>query len=313
MADLRPEKYSRELQKNLFPDNAFYKKSKVDGGIAASVETVNIPQSGAKPAGKKGVPTSFPLPVSQRVDDKKSYPVTQLYTEPILITDEEEILTDYSKLQDISSDHAAVLNDMAANIAAYEWALDGGSDNIILTNDTAVRATTLVGATGNVKRISKDNILTAKERFMKFNLPSLDGIKCLVTPDQYTDLLLIEDFIRYDAGGWEKKLESGTVGRLMGIEFYVRWNEDFGANVVYSNDGAAKKAVHEGTAIASTDKSAAIFWHPALVRHAEGNAKTYIDRDKPEYLGSILNSKVRFGATRNRKDNKGVVVLVEDN
>ena len=48
-----------------------------------------------------------------------------------------------------------------------------------------------------------------------------------------------------------------------------------------------------------------------MVRHAEGNAKTYIDRDKPEYLGTILNSKVRFGATKNRTDEKGVVTLVE--
>lgn len=310
MADLKPQKYDRELQKNLFPDNAFYKKSRVDGGIAPSVETVNIPEAGAVPTAKIGVPTSLPLTITQRTDSSKSYSVRQLYTEPVLITDEEEILTDYAKLQNIASDHANVLNEMAADIAAYEWATTAGT---ILTNDTATRATTVVGATGNVKRISKGNILSVRERFMKMNLRSIEGIKALVTPDQYTDLLLIDDFVRYDAGGWEKKLETGMVGRLMGIEFYVRWNSDFGANVVYSDNGVAKKAVHEGTAIASTDKAAAIFWHPDLVRHAEGNAKTYINRDKAEYLGTILNSKVRFGATKNRTDEVGVITIVEDN
>ena len=311
MADLKPQKYDREIQKNLFPDNAFYKKSRVDGGIAPNVETVNIPQSGIKPTSKSGVPTSFPLPITQREDDFKSYSVVQLYTEPVLITDEEEIVTDYQKLQDIASDHASVLNVDAADIAAYEWGLTGGNANIILTTGATSRATELVGATGNVKKLAKLDIFNAKKAFMKMNLANLNGLSALVTPAQYNDLLEIDDFIDYDKMGIAAKLKEGVVGRLMGFDFYVRWNDTIGGNLVYTDGGAAKVAAHTGTAIGSTDKSAAIFWHPSMVRHAEGNAKTYIDRDKPEYLGTILNSKVRFGATKNRKDEKGVVVIVE--
>jgi hypothetical protein len=56
-----------------------------------------------------------------------------------------------------------------------------------------------------------------------------------------------------------------------------------------------------------------LFWHSAYVRHAEGNAHTSIDRDKPEYLGgSLIASMVRFGATASRLDQKGVVALIED-
>ena len=310
MADLRPQKYDRELQKNLFPANEFYSRSRVDGGIAPNVETVNIPEAGAVPDAKIGVPASFPLTISQRIDSSKSYSVRQIYTEPVQITDEEEILTDYQKLQNIASDHAMIINTQAANIAAYEWANTGGT-NIVLTTGTSNRPTELVGATGNVKKISKADIFTVKKSLMKMNLPNLNGLMGLVTPAQYNDLLEIEDFISYEKIGLEAKLQEGIVGRVMGFEFAVRWNETIGANAVYTDGGAAKKAVHEGVAVASTDKSAAIFWHPSMVRRAEGNAKTYIDRDKPEYLGTILNSKVRFGATKNRTDEKGVVTLVE--
>ena len=311
MADLRPQKYDNILQKNLFPDNAFYKKSMLDGGIAADVETVNIPEAGAVPSAKIGVPASFPLTVSQRTDSYKSYSVTQLYTEPILITDEEAILVNYNKLENIASDHANALNVKSADIAAYEWANTGGSSNIILTTGTTTRATEVVGATGNVKRIVKDDIMKVKNYFMKMNLPNLDGIMGLITPAQWNDLMNIDDFVNYEKLGLVGKLEKGILGRIMGIEFMVRWNDSYGANVVYTVGGAAKKAVHTGSAIASTDKSAAIFWHPSFVRHAEGNSKTYIDRDNLAYLGTLLNSKVRFGATKNKTDEKGVVTLVE--
>ena len=194
MADLRPQKYDRELQKNLFPSNEFYSRSRVDGGIAPNVETVNIPESGAAPDVNIGVPSSFPLSISQRTDSSKSYSVRQLYTEPILITDEEEILTDYQKLQDISQDHAAAINKQAANIAAYEWGNTGGGSRIILTTGTGSRATELVGATGSVKKITKADIFNVKKQLMKDNLPNLDGLSALITPAQYNDLLEIEDF-----------------------------------------------------------------------------------------------------------------------
>jgi len=39
--------FSKELQKNLYPDNSFYKGCKVDEGVAINAETVEVPQAGA--------------------------------------------------------------------------------------------------------------------------------------------------------------------------------------------------------------------------------------------------------------------------
>ena len=65
---------------------------------------------------------------------------------------------------------------------------------------------------------------------------------------------------------------------------------------------------------AATDNAAAIFWHKSMVRHAEGHAKVIINREAPGYLGStILEAVVRFGATYDRPDQKGIVALVETN
>jgi hypothetical protein len=93
----------------------------------------------------------------------------------------------------------------------------------------------------------------------------------------------------------------------------MRWNENKGSmGLVYSGDASVKRTIDEANQ--ATDNAATLFWHSGMVRHAEGNAKTLIDRDKAEYLGgTIISAVVRFGATQSRKDGKGVVSLVETN
>ena len=45
MTQISVKKFSAELQKQLFPENEFYKKSRTETGIGASVESVDIPVS----------------------------------------------------------------------------------------------------------------------------------------------------------------------------------------------------------------------------------------------------------------------------
>ena len=91
MAQISPIKFSKELQKQLFPANEFYLKSKTETGIGTDVENVEIPVSGNVGAAKSGDPETLPLQVKTREDSLKSYPVEQLYTDPYMVRREEEI------------------------------------------------------------------------------------------------------------------------------------------------------------------------------------------------------------------------------
>ena len=71
MAQISPIKFSKELQKQLFPENAFYKFSRTETGIGASVENVEIPVAGDVGTAKSGDPVSLPLPILERTDTKK--------------------------------------------------------------------------------------------------------------------------------------------------------------------------------------------------------------------------------------------------
>jgi len=312
MAQINPIKFSKELQKQLFPDNSFYKKSRTETGIGASVETVEIPVSGDVGAAKSGNPT-LPLAINTRTDTKKSYPVEQLYTNPYLVTREEDIVLNYSKFTDLANSLAMSLNTRAANIAATEWGATL-STNIVRTTGSTGRSTAVTGTTGNRKPIVKANMLDVRNLFNRMNLPDMGrgSIWGILTPDMVDDLLNINEFVDSDKTGELSKLKNGEIGYILGMNLLMRNNDVGSTGIMYNVDATTKRTVDE--TLATTDNAAAIFFHKSMVRHAEGHAETIINRKPAGYLGgTIVESVVRFGATYDRPDQKGIVALVETN
>lgn len=314
MAEMKPIKFSKELQKQLFPDNSFYKKSMIDGGIAPDVETVEIPIAGLIPEAQVGDPSTLPLSSTERTDEVKSYSVQQVYVPPVLVRNENEIVTNYGKLQDVVSQFSERINEKCADIAATNWGADSSinSDYVIPTTGTDSRTTSLVGATGSRKRVIYDDLVNVRNAFNKMNSPAGGKLYALWTPDMLGDLFLL-DTLTDSEKTQIVNIRNGEVGTLFGFTSMMRWNTALGSiGLSYSTDGSTKRAI--GETVVSTDNAATLFWNSALVRHAEGNAKTIINRQVPGYLGgTIIESVIRFGATQNRNDGVGVVSLYEAN
>lgn len=317
MAQISPKKFSTELQKQLFPDNEFYKKSRTETGIGPDVETVEIPVAGDVTAAKSGDPTTLPLQVEVREDSIKSYSVEQLYHKPVLVRREESIVLNYNKLSDVAGACAMSLNTRAGNVAATNWGAVPSVGNVAQTTGTT-RASAVTGTTGNRKGIGKNDMLAVKKAFNKMNLPNLGrgSLFGLLTPEMVDDLLKIAEFVDYDKTGEFSKLINGEIGFIAGFNLMMRNNDLGHAGIMYSEDATlasiAKRGVDE--ALQATDNAAAIFWHASMVRHAEGNAATIINRNVPGYLGgAIVENVVRFGATFDRPDQKGIFTLIEDN
>lgn len=309
MSEIRPIKFSQELQSQLFPENSFYKKSVTETGIGIDVERIEIPQAANAGDVGVGVPGTLPLTITQRTDDLKFYNVSQLYmNEPVLVSDENELVVNYNKRQDIITAMAMSLNSKAADIAATEWGANLAA-NIVRTSDTATRTTEIVGATGTRKRISYTDLTLINGIMNRSNAP-VGTWHGLLTAAMIDDLFLLDKLNEADKAQIAI-IRTGKIGMIFGINFMMRSNNTLGhAGVSYDNTATpVKKAL--GAAVGTTDNAAGIIWHSRLVRHAEGHAKTYIDRDKPEFLGTIVNSKVRFGAAFNRTDEIGIIALVE--
>jgi hypothetical protein len=318
MAQLAPRKFSTELQKQLFPDNSFYNKSRTEGGIGPDVENVDIPVAGNIGAAKSGDPESLPLQVQAREDSFKTYPVEQLYTDPYVVRREESIVLNYNKLQDLAQSLSMSINTRAGNIAATNWGALPAVGNVRQTTGTTARTSTVTGTSGTRLPISLNDMLAVRTAFNKMNLPSLgrDSLFGLLTPEMVEDLLKIKEFVDFDKTGEISKLRNGEIAYIMGFNLMMRNNDAGHAGVMYSENATLGSIVKRGVdeAIQATDNAAAIFWHKAFVRNAQGNAATFIDRGKPEWLGgTLLSSVVRYGATYDRPDQKGVFTLIEDN
>jgi hypothetical protein len=313
MPQISPIKFSKELQKELFPANEFYKKSRVESGIGPDVENVEIPVSGDISAALSGDPESLPLQVETRTDTKKSYPVEQLYTKPVVIRREEDIVLNYNKRQDVIDAQAMSLNTRAARVAAVNWGANLAT-NIIRTSGSTTRACEITGTTGTRKVIAKADMLSVLTTFRRMNLPNLGvgSVWGLITPEMAEDLLNIQEFVDADKTGEQRsRLLTGEFAFIAGMNLMIRSDNNGSTGVKYNNDATPLKSAID-TAVAATDNAAGIFWHPKMVRHAEGNAAALIDRNKPEWLGATLvSSVVRFGATFDRPDEKGIVALVQ--
>ncbi|MGQ1889135.1 hypothetical protein ACT29H_01705 [Thermophagus sp. OGC60D27] len=311
MSEIRTTVYSKELQKQLFPDNSFFKKSIGETGVAINAIAVEKPQQGTIPKAKNGEPDSYPLKVTKADDSKSTYPVELVYAPPILITSESEMLTNYSKRQTKQEQQAGVINTRCADIAAHNWG-PTKSTNIIKSTGEG-RATNVAGLTGNRKAITKADILKVYNLLLRMNVSGLPGKwYALLTADAYSDLLNIDDFVSYEKTGYTTKLEQGILGRIMNIEIMTRSTERMDIGLLYSNASTpVKRAMDE---IVNSDRPANLFWHEKMVCRAEGTVKTSINTDRADYVGgTLISSYTRFGAAIVREDEKGVVALLEDN
>lgn len=288
--------FSRDIQKNLFPEDEFYKQSKVDGGIDPDATFVEIPQSGSLPGTTKNE-TSFPLTAAQRTDNTLTYSVDAFNTDPTHLTHVNELTTNYSKRQDILEDHIDTLNERIAKNMAEVW---HPATNTLSTTGSD-RATGLPGATGNRKALTYEDLVKGMEILDRQDVSS-KGRFMMVTPSMYADLLKIDKFIDFDFFN-KKPVVDGSIGQILGMTVFKRSN-----STIYSTGGTKKLF---GASPAVTDNESCLIWQEKFVRRAEGKVKVFARVNDPLFLGDIFNAIVRNGGTPSRTGGEGVINIME--
>lgn len=309
MAEIRTTLYSKELQKQIFPDNSFYKKSVAETGVADTTETVEKPVQNKISKAKEGKPKSLPLEIEVSTDTKKTYPTTLIYCTPLAIDSQAELLTNYNKRQAKQEQQAGELNNKIAAYAAYHWS-PTMKDNILKTTGDA-RQSNIQGLTSNRKSVTKEDLLRLHNVMMRMNVSGVGGKWYgMVTPDQYTDLLKVPEFVDYYKTGYINKLEDGIVGIILGIEIFVRTTDEGHAGILYKADGTPLQGDSE---VKNELLTGGLFWNDKMVCRAEGMVRTVVNENAPGYLGAtIIEAFTRFGADIIRDDQKGVIALLED-
>jgi hypothetical protein len=306
MAEISEVVYARELANYLSPNNAFYTKSRliVEAATAGSYE---IPQLSQPASVHEGEPDSLPVSIKLAKDDKKVATMSQIWADPVAISSESEIVTNYSKRQNHQMQQAAQIETKIADMAARLWCPTDPA--LIVPTTGAARSSCVAGITGTRKAITKDDLIAVQAIIRRSNIFSLPGvIYGLVTDDVYSDLLKISAFVDYQSLGVVSKLIQGIVGNLLGIEIMTRSNGYQHTGVVLSAANAKLGTV----TTAASDKPTSIFWHEAYVSRGESPVKVAVNVAPAGFLGAtVIEAWKRFGGSPIRLDGRGTVALTE--
>ena len=303
---LQQEIWSQDIQENLFAGNPFM-NSATDHSQWVNFKTVHVPQAGTNPVVTKNR-SVLPAVIVQRTDSELTYSLNEFSSEPILITNIEELQISYNKRASILSTTIKQLGDAVANNSLYAWAPSGATRQV-RTTGVADGLALAPSATGTRKAITLPDIASARGILDKDNVP-MDGRILVMPADEYNSHFLAISNVQSAYAYGSPVLPSGVVNRVFGFSIMIRPSV-----LVYDNTGTPLiKAINDQgapSAPAATDNMASLAFHPAFVAHALGSITSFADENKPEYYGSIFSSLVMHGASKLRTSQLGVVAIIQ--
>lgn len=307
---IQHEIWVQEIQDKLFAGNEFVNKATSHDAFV-NYKTVHIPQAGTIPSVQKDR-SSLPATISQRTDTDKNYNLSEFTTDPMLITNLEEIQTSYDKRQSVISHHVRKLGDRLGLEALYQWAgatLAGDGGQIILTAGDAVANIAPPGATGSRLQMQLKEVADAAALLDDQDAPQED--RYLVVPskmywdfveDNKTQLLNLD----YNKSLSNEDIATGIVSKVYGFNIITR-----SYTAVYA-DAATPTLKAVGAATATTDQWGAVGFQSSMVARAMGSTEMFEDLRNPTYYGDVYSILQMFAATKMRTDGKGIVTIVQN-
>lgn len=214
---LNVQLWLRQIQENFYPNDSFASKS-VDDSAYVNASKVHVPNAGAPSKVEKNRQTK-PANIGSRTDQDLEYTIDEFTTNPIHISNIEEVELSYDKRNSVLMNDRSELQRVAHMSLLERWASGAGS--IVKTTGKSMKAHTYSGATGNRKGVAKADILSLMTLFNKQDIPAEDRY-ILLDAEMYASLLadLTEaDKMTFFASADAQK---GILGKLYGFHFLQR-------------------------------------------------------------------------------------------
>lgn len=301
---ITPIIWLKDIEENLHPDNAFYLNS-TDYSEFLEGDELRLPQAGLSPNVEKNRQI-LPATPTQRVDDKQPWKVHEFTTDPVLLKRTEELEVSYNKRASIMADNMNTLRNEIAEMFIEEWCPTLDS-NIVRSSGTS-RAAKTPGQTGNRKAITYDDFVEVARIRDNMDYGS-DGWFAGVPGNLMADIRKFPEFLSADKLAADL-VAKGVVGQLLGFNIYNR--SSFGR---FTNDATPQVKAYD-SAMGATDHLGILCWHTnAVVRiigsQGNGGIEEFADEKSPTWYGDVFSALVRAGGGHKRKDQRGVVALVE--
>ena len=303
------ERFEKDFQAYLTPDNTFYLNTK---GITSTDLSVNIPQYLTTITSPADMTSTSALSVVDYTQDNKVITQKIFKSNAMRVLDFEATFVANDQRKDVVEAMKAWAETTIGNYACYQFA---PTTTTLFTSGTATRPSSVIGSTNTVKVAVKADWIAVRTAIAKTNLPG--KWFGLIDADMLGDLFAIDDFVKADATGEKmSRLMSGEFVDVLGIKLMVR-SPQSGANVAYTTSGSTATisdiygAVGAAVTISNVHTGGSIFWNENALYANRGMSKLYTEIGNPIYQSDLYSLQYTYGVDKIRKDNVGVIALVE--
>jgi hypothetical protein len=292
---IQKEIWAQDIQDVLFQGLEFTERA-LNHNMFISGKTVHVPQAGANPSIVVNR-TSFPATIATRTDTTKEYSMKSLTTDPIVVTDVDELQTSYDKRKSVLASHTNVLTERAGLEIIHGWA--GTVANKVATTGTADALALAPSATGTRNALMMKDIRACAKLMDKQGVPKI-GRMLILPSDMYYQLFDDANASKRDAMNANPLLD-GIIDRIFGFDIY-----SVGIANRLTSALALRAVTHAG---ASTDHFAGIACHADHVSRAMGAIKVFAEVEKADYYGGVMSAEVMIGSSALRTSEAGVITL----
>lgn len=294
------ELWQNYIAENLFKTNPFFTYTRVADEFVLQGKVVHIPQAGSKPNVVKNR-SSLPATVTQRTDTDVTYTLDEYSTDPVLITNADQVELSYSKMDSVLGDHRSALEETIGDNFLIKISPTAAASIVRTTG--ANYTSHITGTTGTRKGFTATDLKNAQVAMNKMKVPK-DGRVAVMSEDMFSQLENSLTATQYKDFSRIEDAENGVIRRLYGFDIITR------PDVSVYNAGATAVNAY-GAAPAVTDNDAVLCWQKNYVERAKGEVKFFENLNDPTYFGDVYSGLMRFGGRKVYNNETGVVAIVQ--
>lgn len=292
------------IAENIFKGYEWVKRAKDRSGKVLAGKVVHIPQAGVKPRATKNR-ENFPVPVVRRNDSAITYEIDEISTDSTHIPDADKVELSYDKMASVYDDHFGTLSEESAREILWRWYPSLASQIVRTTGaDTAVY---LSGQTGTRNAFSDADLANAKKKMVEQTKRETGNWAWIMTEGAYLQIKAIAAYGNKDTmDQYGAVWKDGELVRLRGADI-IR------TDVTSRYDNTSTPVLKDTTDDnAATDNDVVLLVDFTKVHFALGEIKFFESLNDAHYQGDIYNALVRAGGRRERKDEVGVVAVIQE-
>ncbi|MEO8589414.1 MAG: phage capsid protein [Flavobacteriales bacterium] len=301
-AAIQQEMWADRIVEKLFSDDSILTKvQRVDDKYIFGGSVVHIPQAGAGPAIVKNR-VVFPGVVVQRTDTDVTFALDVYTSDPLLITDAEQMEISYKKMDSALKSMPLNIRNTVTLDMLYAWAATGAAQ-IKRTTGTLVASGLAPSATGTRRQVTYADLVACMTMLDDQGVPSEDRY-ALFDAIQYGELLTDTEITKMSIEKLADRAK-GIVAEVAGFKIMKR-----NRNTLFT-DAATPVKKTPAAAAAATDNRSVLLFQGDCLNLALGEVKFFETQGSAEHYGDIYSTLLKGGGRQDRSDGYGVISLVQ--